>query len=182
MYVNILFNHKSYPTVEIPWTAAHPVSLFFTVFWSLFKLMSIESLMTSNHLIFCHTLLLLLSFPASGSFPISWLFAYMNIYSLYVSSLEVQRVKHLPEMQETWVWSLGWEDSLEKEMATDSSTLAWRIPWMEEHGRLQSMGSQRVRDKGATSLSLSLYTGHTHTHIYIYITFGKCSVLFIKKQ
>ena len=66
-------------------------------------------------------------------------------------------------------------------MATHSSTLAWRIPWIEEHGRLQSMGSQRVRDKGATSLSLSLYTGHTHIYIYIYITFGKCSVLFIKK-
>ena len=56
-----------------------------------------------------------------------------------------QMVKHLPTMQETQVRSLGWEDPLEKEMATHSSTLAWRIPWMEEHGRLQSMGSQRVR-------------------------------------
>ena len=53
-------------------------------------------------------------------------------------------VKCLPTMQETWVQSLGWEDPLEKEMATDSSTLAWKIPWMEEPGRLQSMGSQRV--------------------------------------
>ena len=53
-------------------------------------------------------------------------------------------VKHLPAMQETWVRSLGWEDLLEKEMATHSSTLAWRIPWTEEPGRLQSMGSQRV--------------------------------------
>ena len=53
-------------------------------------------------------------------------------------------VKHLPTMQETWVRSLGWEDLLEKEMATHSSTLAWRIPWTEEPGRLQSMGSQRV--------------------------------------
>ena len=49
-----------------------------------------------------------------------------------------------PRMQETWVRSLGWEDPLEKEMATHSSTLAWRIPWREEPGRLQSMGSQRV--------------------------------------
>ena len=54
-------------------------------------------------------------------------------------------VKHLPTMQETWVQSLGWEDPLEKEMATHSSTLAWKIPWTEECGRLQSMGSLRVR-------------------------------------
>ena len=54
-------------------------------------------------------------------------------------------VKHLPAMQETLVQSLGWEDPLEKEMATHSSTLAWKIPWMEETRRLQSMGSQKVR-------------------------------------
>ena len=53
-------------------------------------------------------------------------------------------VKCLPAMCETWVRSLGWEDPLEKEMATHSSTLAWTVPWMEEPGRLQSMGSQRV--------------------------------------
>ena len=58
-------------------------------------------------------------------------------------------------MGETWVWSLGLEDPLEKEMATHSSTLAWRIPWREEPGRLQSMGSQRVGHDWATSLSLS---------------------------
>ena len=56
-----------------------------------------------------------------------------------------QMVKHLPTMQETRVQSLGQEDLLEKEMATHSSILAWKIPWMEEPGRLQSMGSQRVR-------------------------------------
>ena len=61
-------------------------------------------------------------------------------------------VKHLPTMQETRVWSLGWEGPLEKEMAIDSSTLAWKIPWIEEHGRLQSMGLQRVRHDWATSL------------------------------
>ena len=54
-------------------------------------------------------------------------------------------VKNLPAVQETQVHSLGWEDPLEKEMATQSSVLAWEIPWMEEPGRLQSMGSQRVR-------------------------------------
>ena len=53
-------------------------------------------------------------------------------------------VKHLPTMQETWVQSLGWEDLLEKKMAIHSSTLAWKIPWTEEPGRLQSTGSQRV--------------------------------------
>jgi len=54
-------------------------------------------------------------------------------------------VKSLPAMRETWVQSLGLEDPLEKEMAIHASILAWRIPWMEEPGRLQSMGSQRVR-------------------------------------
>ena len=55
-----------------------------------------------------------------------------------------QTVKRLPTMWETWVRFLGWEDPLEKEMATYSSILAWKIPWMEDPGRLQSMGSQRV--------------------------------------
>ena len=55
-----------------------------------------------------------------------------------------QTVKRLPAMWETQVRSLGWEDPLEKEMATHSNTLAWKIPWMEEPSRLQSMGSQRV--------------------------------------
>ena len=55
-----------------------------------------------------------------------------------------QTVKHLPTMQEIWVQSLGREDLLEKEMATHSSILAWKIAWMEEPGSLQSMGSQRV--------------------------------------
>ena len=65
-------------------------------------------------------------------------------------------VKHLPAMWETWVRSLGWEDPLEKEMATHSSPLAWKIPWMQEPGRLQFMWSQRVGHNWVTSLSLSL--------------------------
>ena len=60
------------------------------------------------------------------------------------ASLVAQRVKRLPTMQETWVRSLGREDPLEKEMATHSSIHAWKIPWTEEPGGLQSMGSQRV--------------------------------------
>ena len=57
------------------------------------------------------------------------------------ASLVAQMVKNLPAMLETWVRSLGWEDSLEEEMATHSSVLAWRMPWTEEPGRLQSVGS-----------------------------------------
>ena len=68
-----------------------------------------------------------------------------KIYSECWASLMAQMVKKLPEMQETLVQSLGWEDSLEKEIATHSSILAWRIPWTEEPGGLQSMESQSVR-------------------------------------
>ena len=64
--------------------------------------------------------------------------------SLSGASLVAQRVKHLPEMWETRVQFLGWDDPLEKEMATHFSTLARKIPWTEKPGRLQSMGSQRV--------------------------------------
>ena len=56
-------------------------------------------------------------------------------------SLVAQTVKRLPAIRKTWVRSLGWEDPLEKEMATHSSTLSYKIPWMEESGGLQSMGS-----------------------------------------
>ena len=73
------------------------------------------------------------------------------------ASLMAQRLKRLPGMRETWVRSLGWEDPLEKEMATHSSTLAWRIPWREGPGRLQSTGSQRVGHDWAT-FTLDLFT------------------------
>ena len=66
---------------------------------------------------------------------------FKNTYSLMWASLVAQTVKRLPTMQETWVQSLGQEDLLEKEMATHSSILPWKIPWMEEPGGLQSMGS-----------------------------------------
>ena len=71
--------------------------------------------------------------------------------SIVWASLVAQMVKNLPAMQETRVWSLGWEDILEKEMATHSSILAWRIPWTEEPGGLQSMGLQRVGYDWATN-------------------------------
>ena len=76
----------------------------------------------------------------------------LNIIS---TSLVAQTVKRLPIIWEPQVRSLGWEDPLEKEMATHSHTLAWKIPWTEEPGGLQSMGPQRVRHDSATSLSLS---------------------------
>ena len=75
------------------------------------------------------------------------------------ASLVAQRLKHLPPMRVTRVWSLGREDPLEKEMATHSSILAWRIPWTEESGRLQSTGSQRVGHDWATSLQCILLGG-----------------------
>ena len=74
-----------------------------------------------------------------------------------IASLVAERIKHLPAMRETQGWSLGWEDPLEKEMATHSSILAWRIPWTEEPGGQQSIGSQRVGHDWATSLSVYLW-------------------------
>ena len=68
--------------------------------------------------------------------------SYLYYHETY---LVAQMVKRLPTMQETWVQPLGREDAMEKEMETHSSTLDWKIPWTEEPGRLQCMGSQRVR-------------------------------------
>ena len=70
-------------------------------------------------------------------------------------------IKRLPAMQEIRVWSLGQEDPLEKEMETHSSTLAWKIPWMEKPDGLQSMVSQRVGHDWATSLKLHFLTKET---------------------
>ena len=82
-------------------------------------------------------------------------------FSLYTAfkphpwaSLAAQSVTNLPDVQETWVQSLGREDPLEREMATHSSILAWKISWTEEPGGLQSMGSQRVRYDWATNTYL----------------------------
>ena len=72
-------------------------------------------------------------------------FDHLKKIILKIASLVVQMVKNLSSMLETQVQSLGWQDPLEKGMATHSSILAWRIPWTEEPGRLQSLGLQRVR-------------------------------------
>ena len=82
------------------------------------------------------------------------------------ASLVAQMVKNLPTLQETWVQSLGWEDPLEKGMPTHSSILAWRIPWTEEPGGLQSLASQRVRHNWATKRAHTCTYTHTHTHTH----------------
>ena len=98
-------------------------------------------------------------------------------------------VKCLPAMQETWVWSLGREDPLEKEMTTHSSTLAWKIPRTEEPSRLQSMVSQRVKHNWVTSLLLSfhlflLYARHRlmvilhiSSHLILKIFLARCNYI-----
>ena len=86
-------------------------------------------------------------YPSGGGLIIGKAFCDLVIGKVFCgfwAPLVAQRLKHLPAMRETRVRSLGREDPLEKEMATHSSILAWRIPWREEPGRLQSMGSQRV--------------------------------------
>ena len=91
----------------------------------------------------------------------------LNILQFYMSiiplrgSLVAQTVKNLLAIQEIRVWSLGWKDSLEKEMVIHSSILAWRIPWIEEPSGLQSMGSQSW-----TWLTNTHTHTHTHTHAH----------------
>ena len=80
-----------------------------------------------------------------GPAKMTWKINHCMYILIQWASLVAQTVKNLPAMQATWVPSLGQEDSLEKGMATHSSILAWRIPWTEEPGGLQSRGSQRVR-------------------------------------
>ena len=92
-------------------------------------------------------------------------------------------VKHLLAMRETRVRSLGWKDPLEKEMATHSSTLAWKIPWTEEAGRLHSMGSQRVGHDWANSLSLSftlISIDRGQINIYVFKSYFMLNLLRIK--
>ena len=134
----------SCPTPATSWTAAHQASLSFPIpiFQSLLKFMSSEPVIPSNHLILCRSLLLPPSiFPSIRVFSneLALWPEYLS-FSFIRASLVAQRFKCLPPMRETRVRSLGQEDPLEKEMATHSSILAWKIPWTEEPGRLQSTG------------------------------------------
>ena len=105
---------------------------------------SLQSLPSSSHglLCFCVFSLLLIRILVTG---------FRTCSQPLRASLVAQIVKNLPARQETWVWSLGREEPLKKGMAIHSSILAWRIPWTEKPGRLQSMGSQRVRHNWTTN-------------------------------
>ena len=104
-------------------------------------------------------------------YPANILKAFISLGSVFIdnfgASLVAQTVKHLFAMQETRVRSLGREDPLEKEMATHSSILTWKIPWTSEPGRLPSMGSQRVGHDWATSLSLWGFLSQQFCHLQI---------------
>ena len=113
---------------------------------------------------------------------------YKRLLRKSVTSLVAQMVKPLSTMRETRVRALAWEDPLEKEMAIHSSSIAWKIPWTEEPGRLQSMGSQRVRHDWVTSLSLSLSLSRksdsfspTSQQIYILLLRNHKVQFFFKK-
>ena len=93
----------------------------------------------------------------------SWPCAYEGSKGVQRAPLGAQTVENLPAMQETQVQSLGREDPLEKGIATHSSILAWRVPWTEEPGGLQSMGLQRVGHDWMTHTDTHTHT-HTHTH------------------
>ena len=86
------------------------------------------------------------------------------------ASLEAQMVKNLPALQETQVQSLGQEDPLEEEMATHSSILAWRIPWTEEPGGLQSMGLQRVGHDWVTNFHFSTFFQKMFNFYFLFTT------------
>ena len=102
-------------------------------------LLSLIKLLCHVHCKNLFTLVILAAFS-----PLNVLCCFTSDSACIVASLVAQTVENLPIMLETWVQSLGWKDPLEKGKATHSSIFAWRIPWTEEPGELQSMGSQRV--------------------------------------
>ena len=98
------------------------------------------------------------------------------------ASLVAQLVKNLPAMQETQVQSLGWEDPLEKGMATYSSILAWRVLWTEEPGRLQSMGSRRTGHYCATNIHFHFFTEKFRTHYTVNELYGYIITFCLENQ
>ena len=127
---------------DIPWRITHPsFCLILTVTFCSFKKLKTTYIIHP-----------LLHQPLLRTYYIQCTWLDATGMGMCKISLVAQMVKRLPTMQETWVLSLGQEDPLEKKMATHSSLPAWEIPWMEECGRLQSMGSQRVGHTWATSL------------------------------
>ena len=127
------------------------------------------------------------------SLPSFLCLTWQTVNHLFWASLVAQMVKHLSAVQETQVQSLGWEDLLEKEMAAHCRTLAWKIPWMQKPGRLQSMGSQRVRHNwqlwwsaSRSSMSDSLWphelNNNTHTHSGLSLFIKNTSLLKLSSK
>ena len=112
-------------------------------------------------------------FIFSGTFPHWWTHHWLHWITLGLLhirvSLVVEIVKTLPTVQETPVWSLGWEDSLEKGMTTHSSVLAWRIPWTEEPGGLQSMELPMVGCDWVALTLPHLYFKHSLLSLFLFI-------------
>ena len=125
---------------------------------------------TEGHLVlYCH--LDVLTLRPGITWAVIW--SELEFCTPYFGALLVaQMIKNLPEMQETQIWSLGGEDALEKGMATYSSILSWRIPWSEEPGRLQSMGSQR--------LDTTEWLTHIHTQSLFLVSLQNTSHYAIK--
>ena len=113
-------------------------------------------------------------------FQLKPLYQFRDLGPIIWASLVAQRLKFLPAVWETWVRSLGWEDPLEKEMATHSSTVAWRIPWMEKPGGLQSTGLQRVEHDWVTSLTLNLISVSRSLFSSIFVCFFRFQI-WVKK-
>ena len=107
--------------------------------------------------------------PAVEAWSLNHWNAVEFLFIFFTASLVAQSIKNLPAVQETRVWSLGWEDPLEKEMATHSSILAWKISWTKEPGGLQSMGSQRVGHDWATNTYYS----------FLNVSTRKCKVTYV---
>ena len=115
---------------------------------------------------------------------------YICIYTYIYEGVSpvAQRVKCLPAMQKTWVWSLGREDPLQKETATHSSTLAWNIPLMEEPGRLQSTGSKRAIHNWATFLLIdiksiyNIFYRYRHTLKVMWVQFQITVMKYLSKK
>ena len=156
--------HSSILAWRIPWTTVHGVAksrAWLSDFTFTFHFHALEKEMAT------HSSILAWrnpgteepsGLPSMGSQSRTWLkWLSSSSSSLQINcteaSLIAQSVKNMPAMQETWVRSLGQEDPLEKEMATGSSILAWKIPWTVEPGGLQSTGSQRVGHDWATNTS-----------------------------
>ena len=110
-----------------------------------------------------------MSFKALSNF---WLFGALRhlFYGFPAHSVVKDSTCNAGDFQETWAQSLGWEDSLKKEMANHSNILAWRIPWTKEPGRLQSMGLQRVGHDWATRQQQQHWFWHVNINLYQLIT------------